>query len=120
MVPFYQPLLSLEIFTRAINGLDIATGHVKVNEHENELEGYLYKTKGTAKSEYREGNGTMQWEVLPRNATFDFERNKPVEVGDGDESAMGGERKGVGQGVLRRRGMRRVGMKGRGKGNARP
>ena len=49
------------MFTRAINGLDIATGEIKVNG--------TYLTKGTERSLYREGNGTVQFEVLPRNAT---------------------------------------------------
>lgn len=112
-VPFYQPLLSLEIFTRAINGLDIATGKVKV--------GTSYLTKGTEKSEYREGNRTMQWEVLPGNATYNFTTGKPnmVEMGgtSGDIIASsredvremgvegGRQRQSVLGGKKRRRGM---------------
>jgi carboxypeptidase C (cathepsin A) len=45
-VPFYQPLAALEIFERAINGKDIATGKVKP--------GSKYITEGTAESTFRE------------------------------------------------------------------
>lgn len=81
-VPFYQPLASLEMFERAINGLDIATG--------KEIPGEEYLTVGTEKSEYREGNSTIQFEVLPTNATYNYTTGAPnVE----------------GQEVLKRRGM---------------
>ena len=68
-VPFYQPLASLEIFDRVIKGLDIATGTFKPS-------GY-YLTNGTAKSEYREGNGTIQFEVLPSNSTYNTTTGSP-------------------------------------------
>lgn len=69
-VPFYQPLLALEMFERAISGKDIATGT------ENCLhEGY--KTVGTADSTYREGNATIQWEMLPADATYNTTTNVP-------------------------------------------
>jgi carboxypeptidase D len=68
-VPFYQPLLALEMFDRAINGYDIATGKNHCKEG--------YKTVGTARSEYREGNTTMQWEILPKNATYNTTTNMP-------------------------------------------
>ncbi|EHL01915.1 putative Carboxypeptidase S1 like protein B [Glarea lozoyensis 74030] len=58
-VPFYQPLAALELFERAINGMDIATGKEKLST------GYI--TKGTPTSEYREGNATMVFEVLAGN-----------------------------------------------------
>jgi hypothetical protein len=63
-------LASLEIFERAINGLDIATGKVKVGKG-----GYV--TTGTAKSTFREGNGTIQFSVLPANATYNTSTNRP-------------------------------------------
>lgn len=69
MVPFYQPLASLELFDRAINGLDIVTGLQAVDA--------LYSTSGTRKSLYREGNGTMQWESIPRNLTYEVATHKP-------------------------------------------
>lgn len=68
-VPFYQPVAALEIFERAINGKDIATGKVKPGA------GYL--TEGTVESTYREGNGTIQFEVLPPNATYNYTLNGP-------------------------------------------
>jgi hypothetical protein len=68
-VPFYQPIAALEIFDRAINGLDIATGTVKTDRN--------YLTEGTKTSTYRQGNGTMQYEVLPANATYNYTLNGP-------------------------------------------
>lgn len=68
-VPFYQPLASLEIFERALKGVDIATGCGKVTED--------YKTDGTPTSTYREGNSTMQFEVTPANATYNTVLNAP-------------------------------------------
>ncbi|KAI1275085.1 Alpha/Beta hydrolase protein [Xylaria sp. FL0933] len=69
-VPFYQPLASLEFFSRAIKGLDIQTGRKKVVDA-------AYKTRGTLKSTYREGNGTIQFQVTPANLTYDPLTNKP-------------------------------------------
>ena len=68
-VPFYQPLASLAIFERAIAGLDIATGT------EEAAAGYV--TVGPATSTYREGNGTIQFDVLPSNATYNTTINAP-------------------------------------------
>lgn len=68
-VPFYQPLASLEYFARAIRGSDIETGESAVASG--------YRTSGPAKSTYREGNGTVQWEVLPANVTYNVETNEP-------------------------------------------
>ncbi|KAI1101998.1 carboxypeptidase S1 [Jackrogersella minutella] len=68
-VPFYQPLAALEYFERAIKGHDIQTGKGPVNGD--------YLTHGTPKSTYRQGNSTVQWEVLPANATYDTTTNAP-------------------------------------------
>lgn len=70
-VPFYQPLASLEMFDRAVNGLDIATGTRKLSNK------CFYHTKGTEKSTYREGNATVQFEVTPPNSTYDTATNRP-------------------------------------------
>jgi carboxypeptidase D len=70
-VPFYQPLAALEMFSRAIKGLDIATGTVEVEPSSG------YVTTGTPKSTYREGNATVQYEVLPANSTYDPAKNGP-------------------------------------------
>ncbi|KAI4112348.1 MAG: hypothetical protein LQ338_008322, partial [Usnochroma carphineum] len=60
-VPFYQPLVSLEIFERAIAGKDIANGKVVAETG--------YTTTGPASSTFREGNGTVQFKVLNSTAT---------------------------------------------------
>jgi len=70
-VPFYQPLVSLEMFERVINGYDVATGKTKVKK------GVGFKTEGPAQSTYREGNGTVQFKVLPPDATYNTETNQP-------------------------------------------
>ena len=68
-VPFYQPLVSLEIFERAIAGRDIATGHVDVHN------GYI--TLGPAESTYREGNSTVQFSVVNATATYNVTTGEP-------------------------------------------
>jgi len=68
-VPFYQPLVSLEIFKRAISNKDIATGKKRAEGN--------YKTVGTAKSTYREGNSTIQFQVLNTTATYNTTTNGP-------------------------------------------
>lgn len=70
-VPFYQPLAALELFSRAIRGLDIETGCAKVSSSSS------YRTYGPARSTYREGNGTIQFDVTPANLTYDVHTNKP-------------------------------------------
>jgi hypothetical protein len=62
-------LAALELFERAINGKDIATGKEKLHPS--------YITKGTPKSEYREGNSTLVFEVLPTNSTYNTTTNRP-------------------------------------------
>lgn len=73
-VPFYQPLAALEIFQRALNQSDIATGQICVKDEES------YKTVGTPTSDYREGNATIQFEVTPSNATYNVELDAPDAV----------------------------------------
>lgn len=68
-VPFYQPLASLEMFERALKQVDIATGKEEVHDE--------FKTEGTPTSTYREGNGTVQFEVTPKNATYNTALNAP-------------------------------------------
>lgn len=70
-VPFYQPLASLEVLERAISGKDIATGTKSVSK------GSGYITNGTATSTYREGNSTIQFAILPSNATYNTTLNAP-------------------------------------------
>lgn len=61
--------MSLEMFDRAINGKDIATGRRTVKGG--------YKTSGPAKSTYREGNSTVQFEVVNATATYNTTLNEP-------------------------------------------
>jgi hypothetical protein len=68
-VPFYQPLVSLAIFERSTGAKDIATGTIDVTPE--------YKTVGTPKSTYREGNSTIQFEVLNVTATYNTTTNMP-------------------------------------------
>jgi carboxypeptidase C (cathepsin A) len=71
-VPFYQPVVALELLERVINGLDVETGKVHVKK------GSKYETHGSsAKSTYREGNATVQFEVVPVNATYNTTTNRP-------------------------------------------
>ncbi|CBQ68566.1 probable carboxypeptidase 2 [Sporisorium reilianum SRZ2] len=73
-VPFYQPLASLEMFERVLNSTDLATGKEKISQ------GSSYKTTGPAKSTYREGNATVQYEVLPSDATYNHTTNAPNKI----------------------------------------
>ena len=77
-VPFYQPLAGLELFERAIHGVDLRTGKTAVRA------GSGYKTKGSAKSTYHEGNATIQYEVLPSNATYNTSTGAPNPPAAGD------------------------------------
>lgn len=67
-VPFYQPLVALQMFERAICGKDIADG-----DHS----WHHYKSVGTAESTYREGNGTVQFDVVPTDTTYNTTTNAP-------------------------------------------
>jgi len=93
-VPFYQPVLALEMFERAISGKDIADGEHSVWRG--------YKSVGTPESTYREGNATIQWKVLDADATYNTTTNMP-NPGNGTTTStsakrsVGGERKGKGE-----------------------
>ncbi|GAC74876.1 serine carboxypeptidases [Moesziomyces antarcticus T-34] len=84
-VPFYQPLASLEMFERILNGTDLATGTRKVSK------GSSYTTNGPAKSTYREGNATVQFEVLPADATYNHTTNAPNKSSSNTTTSMLGE-----------------------------
>lgn len=71
-VPFYQPVVAFEMFERAISGLDIATGKTKV--------GNKYRTKGSALSTYREGNATIQLEVIGVDEVYNTTTSLPMNV----------------------------------------
>ncbi|KAK5074898.1 hypothetical protein LTR64_001103 [Lithohypha guttulata] len=68
-VPFYQPLVSLEMLNRTIQGYDIATGTTPLTSD--------YFTKGPVDSTYINGNATVTYEVLPMNATYNTTTNQP-------------------------------------------
>lgn len=68
-VPFYQPVVALEMVERVLGDVDIATGKTAVDAS--------YMTQGTMQSEYREGNATMQFDVVPKNATYNTTLNGP-------------------------------------------
>ena len=59
----------MAIFERSIAGLDIATGLVNVTSS--------YRTVGPAASNYREGNATIQFEVLGTSTTYNTSVNGP-------------------------------------------
>ncbi len=68
-VPFYQPLIALEMLERVLSGFDIATGTVEVTA------GYI--TNGTAESTYMEGNATMQLGSVSTDAQYDTTTGEP-------------------------------------------
>ncbi|KIY00515.1 uncharacterized protein Z520_04200 [Fonsecaea multimorphosa CBS 102226] len=61
-VPFFQPLVSLEMVARTISCKDIATGKTTITSG--------YKTSGPATTTYREGNATIQFQVTPPDAIY--------------------------------------------------
>ncbi|KAL1306466.1 hypothetical protein AAFC00_005164 [Neodothiora populina] len=78
-VPYYQPVVSLEMFDRAISGKDIATGMRTVRGG--------YATSGPAVSTYREGNATIQYEVIDEGtAVYNTTTNEPESVGNDTET----------------------------------
>ena len=70
-VPFYQPLAAIELFERAIMGMDIATGMQSVSK------GCGYMTSGPPEPAYIEGNETVQFKVLPSNSTYNTTTDEP-------------------------------------------
>ncbi|KAK4495414.1 hypothetical protein PRZ48_013745 [Zasmidium cellare] len=68
-VPFYQPLLAYELFERAIKRVDVAEGKTNVSRE--------YMSKGTRRSEFHNGNSTVQFATLPGNATYNTTTNAP-------------------------------------------
>jgi Serine carboxypeptidase len=68
-VPFYQPLAARALFNRVISGLDIETGTKKV--------GPGLRTSGPKQSTYREGIRTVQFKVIPVQATYNTTTGEP-------------------------------------------
>lgn len=70
-VPFYQPLVALEMFERALQHRDIATGRQYVTP--------WYRTVGTPRSLFREGNSTVQFGLVDVLQTYNTTSNTPNE-----------------------------------------
>lgn len=68
-VPFYQPVVSLELFERSYSYKDIATGTQDLSAS--------YVTTGTNASTFFEGARTVQFDVLPENSTYNTETDSP-------------------------------------------
>lgn len=68
-VPFYQPIAALEVMNRTLFHRDIATGQRSTSNG--------YKTKGSHQSTFRQGNDTVQFKPLPKNATYNPITHKP-------------------------------------------
>lgn len=81
-VPFYQPVVALEMFERAIGGKDLAHGREGVWRG--------YKSVGSAESAFREGNGTVRFEVLSQSATYNITLDGPNPVVGGGKNATNG------------------------------
>lgn len=77
-VPFYQPLVALEMFKRVLHGKDVASGKEQAKGG--------YKTVGTAKSTYREGNSTLVFGDVPTDATYNTTTNEPNPYGNSTSS----------------------------------
>ena len=68
MVPFFKPLLALEMLQRAADDLDFATGTMK---------DFSGTTEGPRRSLYSEGNATVQWSVVPESAAYNIFTSMP-------------------------------------------
>jgi carboxypeptidase C (cathepsin A) len=69
LVPYFQPLVSLAMFERAITGKDIAMGTIDITES--------YRTIGSAKSTFRQGNSTIKFSVENSTETYNGTTNTP-------------------------------------------
>jgi hypothetical protein len=67
--PFYQPVLLLEMLQRVIGGKDVATGQFVPDAY--------YRTQGPKESTFREGNSTVQWEIVYQNTTYNLSAHAP-------------------------------------------
>ena len=93
-VPFYQPVVALEMFERVVAGMDVATGKVKVSM------GGGYVTKGTAKTTLIEGNSTIQMKVVPDGTTYNTTTGAPNPPSKG---SGGGKRRSKGKRAVMRK-----------------
>ncbi len=68
-VPFFAPRIGLEMLRRVLERKDIATGLHDISSS--------YRTSGPKVSTYREGNSTVQYEILPTDATYNTTTGAP-------------------------------------------
>lgn len=80
LVPFFQPLVSLELVDRVLNGFDIATGKTVLTSS--------YITNGTKLSTFVEGNATVQFEVTPEDAIYNTTTNAPSNATESPPSKL--------------------------------
>jgi len=76
LVPFFQPLVSLEMVDRVLNGFDIATGKTVVTSS--------YITNGTKLSTFHEGNATVQFVVTDPDLVYNTTTNAPSNATTGE------------------------------------
>lgn len=69
-VPWYQPVAAYHIHNRTMHGYDVATGTHKVTPS--------FVTHGLPKSTFREGNSTVQFSNVPKNALYNLTTYSPV------------------------------------------
>jgi len=93
-VPFYQPLVALEMVNRTIHGFDIATGQTVVSN--------TYVTNGPVDSTYNDTGSTVTFQVLPLNATYNITTNQPNPPYDVAEEMMAASSGGGGGRLLTR------------------
>lgn len=110
-VPFYQPVLALEMFERVLAGTDVATGTTAVGL----LAGSNYTTVGPARSTFREGNATVQWTVLDADATYNTTTGAPdpPAASNGTAAALQARSSSLESRGNARRGQRRMRRPGR-------
>lgn len=70
--PFYQPLAMYEVMSRALEGMDIATGKTMANNKNAKV-----VTKGSAKSTFRNGNSSIATMAVPEGVSFNTSINGP-------------------------------------------
>jgi Serine carboxypeptidase len=81
-VPFYKPLAALEMFERVVNGMDIETGETKISAS--------YRTSGSKLSTYREGNRTVQLDVVGEDEDVVYDTSTDLPVFENGTSANTG------------------------------
>lgn len=97
-VPFYQPLLALEMFARVLAGKDVATGTQTIvagSNSSSSSNNNNYTTVGPAESTFREGNATVQFDVVSTAATYNTTTGAPNPVANGTTAAAAADEDGA-------------------------